>query len=125
MYIDGNFSEYLPVTVGVPQGSVLGALLYILFVNELPEVACSDTEGDKLNGGGESLCAYVDDSTCTIAGLDPFDLSRNLANKYKQLASFFVDNKLVINNEKTQLLILGPKNTQTLEIKWYSILGQW
>ena len=57
VYIDGNFSEYLPVTVGVPKGSALGALLYILFVNELPEVACSDTIGDKLNEGGESLCS--------------------------------------------------------------------
>ena len=117
VYIDGNFSEYLPVTVGVPQGSVLGALLYILFVNELPEVACSDTVGNKLNDGGESLCAYVDDSTCTITGLDPFDLSRNLANKYKQLASFFGDNKLVINNEKTQLLILGPKKYSDIRDK--------
>ena len=38
MYVDGKLSDFEHVPVGVPQGSVLGALLYILFVNDLPEV---------------------------------------------------------------------------------------
>jgi hypothetical protein len=36
--IDGNFSNYLNVAIGVPQGSVLGPLLYSIFTSTFPEV---------------------------------------------------------------------------------------
>ena len=38
VYIEGFFSKILPVPTGVPQGSILGPLMYIIFTNELPEV---------------------------------------------------------------------------------------
>ena len=36
--LEGSLSSSLRVNVGVPQGSILGPLLYIIFTNELPEV---------------------------------------------------------------------------------------
>ena len=38
VYVDGALSEPLEVNIGVPQGSILGPLLYTIFTNELPEV---------------------------------------------------------------------------------------
>ena len=124
VYVDGQFSELKPVSVGVPQGSVLGALFYILFVNDLPGVIHDDhlnfedlqsqkpwkrLEDCSLCG---ALCCYVDDSTYTYSCNNVEEMKGKLAYQYRQLSAYFRDNRLVINDSKTQLVIVGPRKHQ-------------
>ena len=127
VYVDGKFSDFATVEVGVPQGSVLGPLMYILFVNDLPEVV-HDHNGVPAHGAGQrhahvqfnmhcqacgGLCCYVDDSTYMFSSSDPAILSEKLSGQYSKLADYMGNNKLVINDDKTHLLVMGtPKYSE-------------
>ena len=119
VYVDGQLSDLASLSVGVPQGSVLGALLYILFVNELPAVSqeylSTVTTQSELDLGEGSTCCYVDDTTFWKSSVDPQSLSDQLSRNYQLFANFFGDNRLVINAEKTHLLVLGSKRLDSMK----------
>ena len=56
-----------------------------------------------------TLVGYVDDGACSLAHSDPAILSQELSRKYSSLEIWMKSNKLVINPDKTHLMIMGPK----------------
>ena len=74
----------------------------------------------SVDGG---LCCYADDSTYTVRGKDPEELSETLSRKYKVVADFLTDNKLKVNDEKTHLLVMTTRqkrrfvNTSNVQIE--------
>ena len=82
-------SDIKPVVCGIPQGSILGPLLFILYINDLVEV--SDTLHTIL---------FADDTTVTIEGKNEAELINILNTELQKLNCWLKANKLTINVSK-------------------------
>ncbi len=71
---DGHLSDPLPVTLGVPQGSILGSLLFIMFMNDL----ILEVENTHLE-------MYADDSTLCTANESAESINNNLTSQSKPI----------------------------------------
>ena len=106
--INWALSKFLPVSSGVPQGSVLGPLLYTLFVNELPEVLNNSSEAKK----SAHICCFADDTTLTCQNSDHSELSRQLTESYTKVSNYMLNNGLKLNDDKSHLVVMASKGTK-------------
>ena len=111
--VDGCLSPPLNIEFGVPQGSILGPLMYIIFTNDIPDLVHDhaisyDMPEPHCSGCGSTVC-YVDDATFSVSHSDPAILSQKLTNQYKRIEEYMAANKLVINGDKTHLVVMGSK----------------
>jgi len=102
---NGARSAPLPVRFGVPQGSVLGPLLFILLTSDLPQ---------KLTGQETTVTLYADDTSC-FAGSTLWDnTSKMLTTVSESISSYSTKTGLHLNPSKTQFLSLTPSSRETL-----------
>lgn len=108
----GLNSEVQPVLHGVPQGSVLGPLIFLIYINDICKCVDSD----------ERLILFADDTTAVKSASDLGFLLRGCDSVQMKIHQWFHSNKLSINEVKTQQLCfsLRPNN---LFVKPVAFLG--
>ena len=98
VYANDSYSDYLNVTQGVPQGSVLGPLFYIVYANDIAQIV-----------NNCKLALYADDTVLYTSHGD-FGVSiRNLQEDIDSLADWCIANGIKANTEKTKVMVFGSK----------------
>lgn len=93
--VNSNFSDPQGINIGVPQGSILGPLLFIIYINSLPiNVTCK-------------CVMYADDTTLLCSSTDPEELKSDLSLNLNRIGKWFQVNKLTLNVKKTKLMVFG------------------
>ena len=99
-------SNVVDVTTGVPQGSILGTLLFSIFINDLIHV----TEKSK-------CIMYADDTTIyfNLEDFDPATIERDINSELEKINVWLKLNKLSLNVKKTKSVIFNRKQNQLLK----------
>ena len=93
---NGTKSTTLPISLGVPQGSVLGPLLFLIYINDLPNSLSS------LNP-----VLFADDTTLYYSHSNAYSLSEIINNDLKKLKDWLDANLLTLNAKKSFYIIFS------------------
>ena len=95
-----EYSTAGKINCGVPQGSILGPLLFLLYVNDMSQAVDCD------------LLLYADDSCLVITDNNIKTIENKLNRDFNSICEWFVENKLSIHfgEDKTKSILFGSKH---------------
>ena len=98
--VDSNIEE---IEVGVPQGSCLGPLLFLIYSNDLPQAVQAST-----------VSMYADETSLYHQSSDLTQLEDALNSDLKQLTTWLQGNKLSLNVAKTHSMLISTKQKHNI-----------
>ena len=104
--VNGSYSEWKNINHGVPQGSVLGPLLFNIYINDL-FMFVSDS----------MVCNYADDTTIYVSDHINNEIIRKLENDISILSKWFWDNYMKLNGDKCHLMFFSSIKNTSLSIR--------
>ena len=88
----------MPVTCGVPQGSRLGPLLFLIYINDLP---------NSLNYATPRM--FADDTSVSYASNSAEEPQNVINSELESLNKWLITNKVSLNIVKTEFMIIGSR----------------
>ena len=98
--MQSQVSDFLVNSFGVPQGSIPGPILFLLFINDV--VNCASRDG--------VVNLFADDMLYTASGKTPEEVKLKLERCLVKLSSWYENNRLKLHPKKTKFMIVGTKN---------------
>ena len=99
VYLNGKKSTERYINIGVPQGSILGPILFLVYINDLNQAVLS---GD--------ISLFADDANYYKSGNDCFQLINIVNYNLKQLSAWFLANRLSLNYIKSEAMLFSRRN---------------
>ena len=103
--VEGKSGHPMKITCGVPQGSILGPLLFLIYINDLGNIS------SKM-----STLLYADDTTFVMSGKNNIELFETANQELALASNWFFANKLTLHPGKTRYIKFFPKKDETLPV---------
>ena len=95
--INGEMSTKREITCGVLQGSILGPLLFLIYINDTHHAVCKS-----------AICHFADDTNLLYSCKTLKELRKIMNNDLKRLYDWLCANRLSLNTAKTEFIIFRP-----------------
>ena len=96
--VNNHTSRLKEITLGVPQGSILGPLFFIVFMNDLRH--CVENA---------NVTMYADDTSATTAIRNLSDITSQVIPDLMKISDWLKANRLNLNTLKTEFMLIGTK----------------
>ena len=96
--VNGVDSQAENIEIGVPQGSCLGPLLFLVYINDLPRALKNST-----------ISMHADDTSLCFNSKDLSRLNEALNEDFSHVETWMISNKLSLNVAKTQSMLVSTK----------------